>query len=244
MGAMQWEDEGALLRPMHVFARLFGFAPSLANTLGDVCWQGALPRVGVFGLSGAGKSSLCNALAGKPVTRVSDVEAGTRTAKAIPIGSSLIVVDVPGVAESPERHERYKRLYRRLMPSLDLVLWVTKADERPRAIAQEIFDEVFSPHNRTTPVLVVLSQADKIEPIRESKQSLRGIIGATQRDNLKKRCSEFAGSLDMALDDIVPVSIEGFNLRVLNHLIIGRIDEVRRRVDARVTTLDDDSRGL
>ena len=60
------------------------------------------PKVGVFGNSGVGKSSLCNAIFGKEVAKISDVEACTRKPQEILIGSEnsgIVLVDVPGIGE-------------------------------------------------------------------------------------------------------------------------------------------------
>jgi len=68
------------------------------------------PRIGVFGKTGAGKSSLCNAIFGHDVCPISDVEACTREPKEIilSIGSKgLKLIDVPGVGESRERDFEY-----------------------------------------------------------------------------------------------------------------------------------------
>ncbi|MDD9232520.1 50S ribosome-binding GTPase [Aeromonas hydrophila] len=46
------------------------------------------PKVGVFGNSGVGKSSLCNALFGKDIAKISDVEACTRKPQEILIGGT------------------------------------------------------------------------------------------------------------------------------------------------------------
>lgn len=62
------------------------------------------PKVGVFGNSGVGKSSLCNALFGKEVAKISDVEACTRKPQEILLGSEsggITLIDVPGIGEDP-----------------------------------------------------------------------------------------------------------------------------------------------
>jgi len=85
------------------------------------------PKVGILGKTGVGKSSLCNALFGKDVALVSDVESCTRKPQEITlkIGSSNItLVDLPGVGESRSRDEEYRDLYSKWLPELDVVLWV------------------------------------------------------------------------------------------------------------------------
>jgi predicted GTPase len=44
------------------------------------------PKIGVFGDTGVGKSSLCNALFGKDIAKISDVEACTREPQEILVG--------------------------------------------------------------------------------------------------------------------------------------------------------------
>lgn len=62
------------------------------------------PKIGVFGDTGVGKSSLCNALFGQDIAQISDVEACTREPQEILVsnenGGGIVLVDVPGVGEA------------------------------------------------------------------------------------------------------------------------------------------------
>ncbi|HCB8255096.1 TPA: GTPase family protein, partial [Escherichia coli] len=91
------------------------------------------PVIGIMGKSGAGKSSLCNALFQGEVTPVSDVHAGTREVRRFRLsghGHSMVITDLPGVGESRDRDAEYEALYRDILPELDLVLFVvTQADK-------------------------------------------------------------------------------------------------------------------
>ncbi|ELY6228055.1 GTPase family protein [Cronobacter malonaticus] len=126
------------------------------------------PVIGIMGKTGSGKSSLCNALFAGEVTPVSDVKACTREALRFRLYSgehSLVLVDLPGVGESEMRDEEYEALYRNILPELDLILWVIKADDRAFSVDERFYRRVMSDHHQR--VLFVVNQVDKIEPCQE-----------------------------------------------------------------------------
>ena len=126
--------------------------------------RGYIPKVGVFGDSGVGKSSLCNALFGKDVAKISDVEACTRSPQEILIktssGGGITLIDVPGVGEDQERHSEYIALYKSLAPNLDLILWVIAAGSRSYASSLDAYRNV-KESAPSIPIVFVVSQADK-----------------------------------------------------------------------------------
>lgn len=124
------------------------------------------PVIGIMGKTGAGKSSLCNALFASEVSPVSDVTACTRKPLRfrLHVGERFMtIVDLPGVGESNARDTEYATLYREQLPQLDLVLWLIKADDRALAVDAHFYHKVIGEAYRHK-VLFVISQSDKVEP--------------------------------------------------------------------------------
>lgn len=177
------------------------------------------PRIGVFGKTGVGKSSLCNALFGQEICAISDVEACTRDAKEVVLnmgGNGIKLIDVPGVGESTTRDEEYGRLYSELLPELDLVLWLIKSDDRALASDENFYKNVVKPHiDDGKPFFFVLNQVDKIEPFREWNEETHE-PGARQFQNIYRKIDDVAKFFDIAPSRVIPVSAnEKYNLTKL-----------------------------
>ncbi|EJD6540715.1 50S ribosome-binding GTPase [Providencia rettgeri] len=129
------------------------------------------PTIGIMGKTGAGKSSLINALFQSTLSPVSDVSGCTRQAQHFKMtmnNHTLTFVDLPGVGESLERDKEYHSLYRNVLPELDLIIWVLKADDRAWSSDEQCYRFLteqcgYQPNQ----FLFVLNQADKIEPCRQ-----------------------------------------------------------------------------
>ena len=131
----------------------------------------------------------------------------------VQIGAGGIkLIDCPGVGESQKRDEEYRQLYKKLLPELDLILWLVKADDRALSSDQEFFTEVVRPNLNGKPLFLILSQVDKIEPIRDWNVEQR-LPGAKQQQNIEAKIAHLAEFFDLSKARVVPISAhEEYNL--------------------------------
>lgn len=190
------------------------------------------PVIGIMGKTGVGKSSLCNALFRSEVCAVNAVEACTRQPQRVRLifgQHYLTLVDLPGVGESFTRDGEYRELYRDLMPQLDMVLWVLKADDRAYAVEEQFYRDVFARYSGPQPpVLWVLNQVDKTEPAEQwnwpSAQP-----SALQAERIVQKQQAVARQLGIAEQDILPVSVRGrYRLSRLVEAMITRLPKQAR----------------
>lgn len=142
------------------------------------------PAIGIMGKTGAGKSSMCNALFAGEVSPISDVAACTREPLHLHLQlgeRAMTIVDLPGVGESGARDTEYAALYREQLPRLDLVLWLIKADDRALAVDEHFYNQVIGETYRHK-VLFVISQSDKAEPT-----SGNGQLSTEQKQNISRK---------------------------------------------------------
>ena len=182
------------------------------------------PKVGIFGDTGVGKSSLCNALFGKDIAKISNVEACTRHPQEILVGDKgkggIVLVDVPGVGEDPARHKEYIELYKSLVPNLDLVLWAIKSDDRKYLSAIDVYNEVLLPNIQKCPVLFVITQADKIEPYREWNIN-ENKPGPNQEKNIALKANDISSRFNISTNKIIAISSsDGYNLVELVNRVV------------------------
>ncbi|HBS6310510.1 TPA: 50S ribosome-binding GTPase [Klebsiella pneumoniae] len=180
--------------------------------------KGYTPRVGIFGSTGVGKSSLCNALFGRDVAPVSNVAACTRDIQEIHLLSEdgseggLIIVDFPGVGETLERDKEYYDLYKENVEKLDLVVWVIKSDERAYAISQKVYNDILLPNIERCPVVFFINQIDKIEPMFDDKfeplwDKESNTPQKEQKASIDKKIIEVSVAFDVPASRIIPTSV-------------------------------------
>ncbi|MBL2515806.1 GTPase family protein [Klebsiella pneumoniae] len=142
------------------------------------------PMIGIMGKTGAGKSSLCNALFASEVSPVSDISACTREPLRFrqQVGEHFMtIVDLPGVGESRARDTEYAALYHEQLPQLDLVLWLIKADDRALGVDEHFYYQIIGEAYRHK-VLCVISQPDKVEPTSSGET-----LSTKQKQNISRK---------------------------------------------------------
>lgn len=177
------------------------------------------PKIGLLGCTGVGKSSLCNALFGSEVATVSAVVPGTREEQeiTIPMGAKGIsLVDVPGVGEDSKRDVEYANLYQNLIPKLDLVVWLIQVDSRRYETDLRFYEDVVKSKLGNTPFLIVLSQAEKAEPIREYFANNPKALSERQKSYIEQRVEYVAHKFGVSETNVIAVSAhESINLSEL-----------------------------
>lgn len=177
------------------------------------------PKVGIFGKTGVGKSSLCNALFGQDVCPISDIEACTRNPQEVILNmgnKGIKLLDVPGVGESQKRDEEYAQLYAKLLPELDLVLWLLKGDDRAYSTDETFYKQLLSSHiNQGKPFFFVINQVDRIGEHSDWNYE-KHEPGVQLYQKIGRKVEAVADQFHIPASKVIPVSAsEKYNLTKL-----------------------------
>jgi GTP-binding protein len=138
-----------------------------------------LPEIVLLGRSNVGKSSLLNALFGRPLARVSNTPGRTALINVYRL-PGFYLLDLPGYGfarVSQKERDRYRGLVRGIIESrrsLTGVLWLLDLRHDPSAEDQAYADLLAE---RGVPVLVALTKADKL-PYGQRQGRLRELTRA------------------------------------------------------------------
>jgi len=175
------------------------------------------PVIGIMGKTGVGKSSLCNALFRQPLSPVSNVASCTREAIRFTLntgGRVMTLVDLPGVGESLAYDQEYRQLYQSILPELDLILWVMKADDRASTTDEQFYQFLREIGVSPERIVFVLNQADKAEPSFEWEIST-GQPSLSQQQTLFTRSQIVARQFSSPYPVSTVSARTGYNLHFL-----------------------------
>ena len=195
-------------------------------------------RILVAGQSGSGKSSVVNALS-KQEGAIVDALPATRKAQAHELQqiaglATSLVIDTPGVGTTAKEQRRFTEL----AGDSDLMLWVINATDVNDAADRVAIDAArkhFSerPHRREPPIIVALSHIDALPPEREWSPPYDTARPISDKGHAIRAAMEsVAGSLDLPLADIVPMSVAAgrppYNVELLSERIAARLSDAQR----------------
>ena len=122
------------------------------------------PKVAIIGKSGAGKSSLINALFKSNVSKVSHVDTGTMDVKEFNF-QGIKILDFPGLADLRQENEsKFIQLYENKLRDVDLAIWVISATDRANDADVKAYTRFLKPHKDRMPTIFVLSKCDTFAP--------------------------------------------------------------------------------
>ena len=170
----------------------------------DIMGKQINPRVLVAGKTGAGKSSVLNALLGRlvfetgviPTTKANSEELWESRA------GSLVVVDVPGLGEADAKKMSDDSTYEENLARLaqldaHLLLMILKCDDRALSVETDYFRR-WSDHPvlSTLPTLLVINQIDKMKPVRDwSPASLNLTTPRTEKERNIREYVDYVSGL-------------------------------------------------
>jgi len=189
----------------------------------------------IAGRANAGKSSLVNALLKDLVAAVDvlpDAQSGAQVHRLEREGlDEVLVFDTPGFDQGAS-----DTLFE-LLPSADLVLWVSAANRADRHEERQALDQLRAQFDRpdriAPPLLVVMTRIDRLRPVREWAPPYQlDPPAGTKAEQIVAAARQLAHDLAVPLASIIPVCLregDGYNIDdTLWAAILERLDGARR----------------
>lgn len=214
-----------------------GLTPeALATVRGHfVAEEAKPPRIALIGETGVGKSSTINALFGhgleishtRACTQIETEVVGVR-------GRPVHVFDMPGLGEDVDADEKHYDTYKRVLPTVDVIVWIVKADNRAMTHIQVALERLVK-HEILNParLVVAMNQADLVQPgawdprINLPSTEQEATIRARREDITRK----LQKVVKVADRQVIAYSATTFyNLDELFESMLGACDETRRWV--------------
>ncbi len=128
------------------------------------------PKIAIIGECGAGKTSTINALfnAGLPISHVEPCTKCAFEKQFITSsGKPITIVDLPGIGESISADSRIIEIYKKVYPTVDVLLWIVPAGNRQLTIMQHMLLQIKQITGRVgiNRLVFAINKADIMYPV-------------------------------------------------------------------------------
>ena len=180
------------------------------------------PTIGLVGVSGVGKSSTINTLfrthliishtvAGTKEFEKVDLSLTVKPESGTPEKTNLRVYDAPGLGEDLRKDEEYIKMYKKVLPTCDVILWIMAAPNRAIALDERYLLE-FKP--LFDKIVFGLCQVDLVAPMNWHEDL--PIPSSEQETNITEivadRTEKFSTILGREVKMIPYSNVRGYNL--------------------------------
>ncbi len=170
-----------------------------------------------IGKTGYGKSSLINQIIGDNLFQTDSLTSCTKSLQCADYKLNhqhdgyISFTDLPGIGESINADEKYKKSYIQMIEKAAVVVYVLRADQRDFIYDLEIINQYIKDK---TKILIALNYADKIEPLN---RTMPFALSIKQLENIIQKVNEVNYLFKVKKTNIIPISVtENYNI---NHLI-------------------------
>jgi small GTP-binding protein len=185
------------------------------------------PLALLFGRTGAGKTSVVNALLGMQLLETNRVASTTRSIRGVPMtmgGVNMTLVDTPGIGEvltSSQYRHGLVDWFQKNSKDVGLLVLVLQADSKAHSEDSKILKE-FRKVSPSCPLLIVLNQVDKLPPSRGEELSETWLEESKRSQPkavlIQKKIDIVAGQFQTPEDSIIPFCAEPDSLFNLSGL--------------------------
>lgn len=164
------------------------------------------PKIAVIGKAGVGKTTTINSLfnvewhTSETITGTTKVQMETFDFEG---NSKLTIIDMPGLGDSKANDKEFIEIYKKMLPSVDVIFYIIQADDRGLGEDERIIKEVISKcgNNICKNFVIGINKVDLLGKNIDLKWNNFSNLPSEEQENyIKKKCEETIKRLSKATD--------------------------------------------